>query len=93
MIEVITQSAALVIAVGAALEVLRRLARWIWRSARRIDDHLTEQRDINELVRYQLTPNSGHSLVDRVRVVEEFVLEQRERLEQRARSRADHDRK
>lgn len=88
MIDQIMQLAGVIIAVGAAFEVVRRVGRWVWRTSRRIDQHLTEQRDINELVRYQLTPNSGHSLIDRVRVVEEFVQEQRQRIAQRERERA-----
>lgn len=88
--------AASIIAIGGAAEVLRRYpGRWTLAAARacraffrKVQAHIDEQRYVNDVVMRELMPNSGSSLVDRVRAVEQFVSEQRAYIAERKRERA-----
>lgn len=64
-----------VVAVGAAVEVLRRLARGGFRAYRRMIAAVDHVAEVHDVVVRELMPNGGGSLVDRVGKLEEWRVE------------------
>lgn len=58
--------AGVIVSVGAALEVIRRVVRSMWRAIKITRDGLAHLAEVREVVVRELMPNGGGSLVDRV---------------------------
>lgn len=70
--------AGVIISIGGALEVLRRLLRNIWRAYIVTRDGLLHLAEVREVVVRELMPNGGGSLVDHVHRIDKRL----ERIEQ-----------
>lgn len=72
--------AGVVVTVGAAIEVLRRFVRGLWRAYRVTHNGLIHLSEVREVVIRELMPNGGGSLVDRVhRIDARLALLEQER--------------
>lgn len=64
-----------IVAVGAAIEVLRRLTRAVVRCVKRTRAAFDHVAEVHDVVVKELMPNGGGSLVDRVGKLEEWRVE------------------